>query len=364
MTKSGGYLMLAPDDLDAVLRSLKTIYAEMLWADQLVTAGRCFQVFDNHQETAWASTLRAHISLLAEDAEHWLDIKPSTASKPFSTFLTYTNAFSAASEALQSGVSKDVAVQTMDRLNTVANNCVVESRTARLQFEQWVNEATVHTRDVEDSIQESWAALGSTERKVVDLAERIVQVQDHLQTLSGVVAPDQLSSQTLDGLSTIFVNTASLVYNVAIAGLPIPYLSVAATFFTLGKLFYTIFSTNDQIQAEIEALGKYRLDLNQTQLALAQTKAVLCSLYDMRQLLASQRSSLMAIETFWSNEVRNITTVRNKFALMESISTNDPEIQQLPAAVVTWDILKNSAQSLLSNFSRGADSRTVISITI
>lgn len=72
----------------------------------------------------------------------------------------------------------------------------------------------------------------------------------------------------------------------------------------------------------------------------------------------------MAIETFWSNEVRNITTVRNKFALMESISTSDPEIQQLPAAVVTWDILKNSAQSLLSNFSRGADSRTVISITI
>ena len=275
-----------------------------------------------------------------------------------------TNAFSAASEALQSGVSKDVVMQTMDRLNTVANNCVVESRTARLQFEQWVNEATVHTRDVEDSIQESWAALGSTERKVVDLAERIVQVQDHLQTLSGVVAPDQLSSQTLDGLSTIFVNTASLVYNVAIAGLPIPYLSVAATFFTLGKLFYTIFSTNDQIQAEIEALGKYRLDLNQTQLALAQTKAVLCSLYDMRQLLASQRSSLMAIETFWSNEVRNITTVRNKFALMESISTSDPEIQQLPAAVVTWDILKNSAQSLISNFSRGADSRTVISITI
>ena len=72
----------------------------------------------------------------------------------------------------------------------------------------------------------------------------------------------------------------------------------------------------------------------------------------------------MAIETFWSNEVRNITTVRNKFALMESISINDPEIQQLPAAVVTWDILKNSAQSLLSNFSRGADIRTVISITI
>ncbi len=356
--------MLAPDDLDAILRSLKTIYVEMLWADQLVTAGRCFQVYDNDQETTWTSTLQARVSLLAEDAEHWLDAKPSVASKPFSTFLTYSNAFFATSETLQSGASRDVVVQALDRLSAAANNCVVESRTARLQFEQWVNDAMVHTSGVEDSIQEAWAVLGSTERKVVDLSERIVQVQNNLQTLSGVVAPDQLSSQTLDGLSTILVNTASLVYNVAIKGLPIPYLSVASTFFTLGKLFYTIFSTGDQIQAEIQALGRYRFDLSQTQLALAQTKAVLCSLYDMRQLLTSQRSSLMNIETFWSNEVRNITTVRNKFALMESIPPDDPEIQQLPAAEVTWDILKNRAQSLISNFSRSVDNQTVIHITI
>lgn len=39
--------MLAPDDLDAILRSIQTIYVEMLWADQLVTAGRCFRVYNN-----------------------------------------------------------------------------------------------------------------------------------------------------------------------------------------------------------------------------------------------------------------------------------------------------------------------------
>lgn len=356
--------MLAPDDLDAILRSIQTIYVEMLWADQLVTAGRCFRVYKNGQDDGWISTLQARSSLLAEDAEHWLDVKPSVASKPLSTFLTYTNAFWAASEALQSGASKDVVVQSLDRLSAAANSCVVESRTARLQFEQWINDAMVHASGVEDSIQESWAVLGSTERKVVDLSERIIQVQNDLQTLSGVIAPDQLSSQTLDGLSTVLINTASIIYRVAFEGLSIPYLSVASTFFTLGKLFYTIYSTSDQIQTEIRALSKYRLDLSRTQLALAQTKAVIQSLYDMRQLLASQRSSFMDIETFWSNEARNITTVRNKFALMRTIPADDPEIQQLPAAALTWGILKDKAQALLSAFSRGVDRQTVISITI
>lgn len=356
--------MLAPDDLDAVLQSIKTIYVEMLWADQLVTAGRCFQVYDSDQDDGWVSTLRARASLLAEDAEHWLDIKPSVASKPLSTFLTYANAFCAASGSLRNGASKDVAVQSLDRLMAAADRCLADARTARLQFEQWVNDATVHTSGVEDSIRESWDILGRTERKVVELSQRMIQVQNNLQTLSGVIASDQLSSQTLDGLSTIFINTASIIYRVAIEGLSIPYLSVASTFFTFGKLFYTIYSTSDKIQAEIQALSTYRLDLSRTQLALAQTKAVIQSLYDMRQLLASQRSSFADIETFWSNELRNITTVRNKFALMETIPANDPEIQQLPLAMMTWGTLKEKTQALISALSQGTDRQTVIFITI
>lgn len=355
--------MLAPDDLHAITGTLKSAYAEMRHADQLVTAGGGFRVYDIGEGATWVASLRTRLDLLAQDAETWLDDKPAVASLPFFGFFVYRNAFSAAADTLRGDTSKEIKVKALDRLLAAAQANISSAQKARLQFGRWVNQALTHLDDMDESIQDAWANLGSAEKKVVGLAEKIVAVQDTLATLNGVVAPDQLSSQTISDLTKVLANSASLVYSVAFAGLPIPYMSVATTFFTLGKLFYTIFSTDQKIHQQLQELEDYRLDLDEAQLALAQTKAALSSLYDLKLLLSDQHSSLTEVETFWQAEARNITTVRDRFVMAPDISPDDPELRQLPVAQAAWDTLKDSAQGLLDNLGQGVDSQTVVSIT-
>ncbi|MBD5117582.1 MAG: hypothetical protein HDT37_00400 [Clostridiales bacterium] len=356
--------MLAPDDLDAVTGTLRSVYAEMRHADRLVTTGGSFRVYDIGEKTTWVTSLRTRVALLAKDAEAWLDDKPAVASLPLSGFISYRNAFSAAAATLQGDTSKDTKVQALDRLGVAARDCMQDAQKARFQFERWTSGALTHLDDMDESIKDAWANLGRTEKKIVELSERIVAVQDGLNALTGVVAPDQLSSQTISDLAKILSNSASMVYSVAIAGLPVPYLSVLSTFFTVGKLFYTIFATDAKIHKQLKELEGCRLDLDEAQLALAQTKAALSSLYNLKQLLSGQRSSLVEIETFWQEELRNITTVRDKFVLAPYISPDDPELRQLPVAQAVWDALKGNAQGLLSNLVQGTHGKTVISITI
>ena len=355
--------MLAPDDLDAITGAMRSVYAEMRHADRLVTMGGSFRVYDVGGTAAWTPSLRTRLALLARDAETWLDDKPAVASLPFSGFCSYRNAFSAASGALRGDASQEAKVQALDRLRSAAQDNLADARKASDRFDRWVSRALTHLSDMDESIKDAWSGLGSAEKRVVELSERIVAVQGALAGLTGVVAPDQLSSQTVSDLSKILCNAASLVYSVAFAGLPVPYLSVAVTFFTLGKLFYTIFSTEETIHQQLRELESCRLELDEAQLALAQTKAVLASLYDLKLLLSGQRSSLTEVETFWQAEIRNITTVRDKFALAPCISPDDPELRQLPVAQAAWDELKDSAQGLLSNLCQGIDGKTVISIT-
>lgn len=355
--------MLAPDDLDAITSTLKSVYAEMRHADRLVTIGGGFRVYDIGEKATWVASLRTRVALLDKDAEIWLDNKPAVASLPLSGFISYRNAFSAASTILQGDASKETKVQALDRLGAAARGCEEDASQARLQFEHWVSGSLTHLDAVNESIKDAWANLGSAEKRVVALSERIVAVQDGLNALTGVVAPDRLSSQTISDLTKILSNSASLVYSVAFAGLPVPYLSVVSTFLTLGKLFYTIFTTDEKIHKQLKELETYRLDLEAAQLALAQTKAALSALYDLKLLLSGQRSSLAEIETFWQGELRNITTVRDKFASAPYISPDDPELRQLPVAQTVWDELKDSAQGLLFNLGRGTDGKTVISIT-
>lgn len=355
--------MLAPDNLDAITGTLKSVYAEMRHADQLVTMGGSFRVYDIGETATWVASLRARLKLLSRDAETWLDDKPAVASLPFSGFGGYRNAFSAATGVLQGDSSKEIKVEALDRLRTAAQDNLTDAEKSRFLFERWISQALTHLSDMDESIKDAWSDLGSAEKKVVALSEKIVAVQDGLAALQGVVAPDQLSSQSLSSLTTILTNSASLVYSVAFAGLPMPYMTVATTFFTIGKLFYTIFSTDKKIHKQLQELEGYRLELNEAQLALAQTKATLSSLYDLKLLLAGQRSSLSAVETFWQDEIRNITTVRDKFALASEISPDDPELRQIPVAQAAWEELKDSAQGLLSNLGQGIDAKTVISIT-
>lgn len=355
--------MLAPDDLDAVTGTLKSVYAQMRHADRLVTVGGGFRVYDIGEKATWEASLRTRLAMLAKDAKTWLDAKPVVASLPLFGFIRYRNAFSAASAALQGDSSKDTKIQALDRLDVAAQGCMEDARESRLQFEHWVSGSLTHLDTMNESIKDAWANLGSAEKRVVELSERIVAVQDGLNALTGVVAPDRLSSQTISDLTKILSNSASLVYSVAFAGLPVPYLSVVTTFLTLGKLFYTIFATDEKIHKQLKELETYRLDLDAAQLALAQTKAVLASLYDLKLLLSSQHSSLGELETFWQGELRNIVTVRDKFALTPYISPDDPELRQLPVAQAVWDELKDSAQGLLSNLGKGTDGKTVISIT-
>ncbi len=345
--------MLAPDDLAPVEDALKTFYAEVRAADQLAMVGGSLRFSAGFQDEPWVAMLQSRVQLLQKDAADWHTQKPVVTPLILGSFSRYQNAFAAASQALSAHVTPSEAVFILDRLWALAKDCQADAQTAQGAFQSWVGLVLTNLDGVNASLQEAWTALGASERRVVALSQQITAVQMEINQLEGVVALDSLSSAAVSSLAGVFANVASIIYKVAFSGLAMPYLTVAQAFFTLGKLFVTIFTNASAVHKKLAELERYGLDLRAAQQGLAQAKAALTSLYELKGLLLKQQASLASLEGFWQNEERNIRTVRDKFALMPAIPPDDPELSQLPIAQAVWGTLEGEADGLLNNLTQG-----------
>lgn len=355
--------MLAPNDIDPILNSLKTFYTQVRAGDQLNAIGGSLTVYSVKNEAPWIPILRQKAEQLRQDIVGWQDVKVSIIPQTLSPFIQYHNKFHSVASFLPGAESGDMAARLLDRLINEAECNLQATRHARMQFEDWIKGAMMNVEPFNESIQHAWRDLGASERKIVTLSNEIVHIQDEIECLDGVVALDSLSSGTVSGVADIMAGAASMVYDVVVSGYAIPYLSVAKMFFTTGKLFYNIFSTADKVHKKLEYLRQYSLDLTFEQQALAQTKASLAFVYDLKGLIERQRTVLTEVEEFWQQEKRNLVTVRNFFVLNRDFTPNHPEILQLPIAETVWFSLKDASQVLVSSLNQAIDYKTRINIT-
>lgn len=354
--------MLAPNDIEPIVNSLKNFYANTLMADKLSTIGKTLTIYPIENEAEWITSLRRNAANLYENGEEWQVDKLVIVPHALEPFISYNNTFTPISNYLINVEDGETAANILDRLIEETEKNIKLSRRAQTTYNNWIKSALSNIDPLNDCIKEGWRDLGASETKIVTLAEKIIQTQNNINRLNGVIALDSISSGTVSNLSSVLTSTASMIYSVAVMGYAVPYLSVGMTFFTLGKMFYDIYSSAEQIHKEIRDLTNYRLDLTYEQQALAQTKSSLVFIYEIKELIAKQRNSLSEVEAFWESENRNLHTVRNNFALDKNYSKQNPEISQLSIANSIWFSLKDTTQNIMTNFNRPIDNRVQIEI--
>lgn len=351
--------MLAPDDIEPILNLLDTFYVQVCTAEQLDTIVNSLQIYPVKKEAQWIIDLRHHMEILRKGIDGWSNVKMAGVSQTLSPFLQYYNKFRSVSSFLPQADSGEMAATLVDRLLSEAEQNMESARLARVQFDDWTKSALCNVAPLQESIQQAWHDLGASEQKIVTLSNQIVQVQNDIAGLDGVLGMDKIVS----GGQNVCIGVAKMTYGVMMGGSEIPYMTVAKVFFTLGKLFYDVFSTAKKLHQKMESLHTYSLDLTFEQQALAQTKSMLMFVYDLKSLLERQQTMLPQVEEFWRQEARNLRTVRNTFALAEDFSPQHPEILQLPIAQSVWFSLKDTAGGFVDRFHSPVDHSTRIAIT-
>lgn len=351
--------MLAPDDIDPILTLMDTFHAQVRLADQLDTVGGSLRICHIKSEAQWISGLRQNAEKLRGDIGGWQDVKTAVIPQTLSPFSKYLNKFSSVACFLPQAESGEIAATMLDRLLKEVESNKDAAHFARVQFEDWMKAALRNIAPLHESILHAWGDLGASEHKIVTLSNQIVQVQNDIAALDGVIGMDKLAT----GGQNIMTGVASITYGVMTVGGVIPYLTVAQLFFTLGKLFYDAFTTAEKLHKKIEDLHTSSLSLTFEQQALAQTKSALAFVYDLKSLIERQQTMLPQVEEFWRQEARNLKTVRSSFALTKDFSPRHPEILQLPIAQSVWNSLKDAANGFIETFDAPMDNSTEITIT-
>lgn len=356
--------MLAPDDLDPILGAVNGFHANILAADSISTILRSFTIYSAHTEADWITDLRGRMPKMANTGQLWLKSKPEISTSILPAFENYYKRFTTVAAHLPRASNGTEAAIMMDRLTRQIMANLEDVTNAKNTFTDWVNSAKAHTSYLDESITSAWRTIGSSEKKIVNLSEEIIKFQYEISQLEGTLSLASISNGTVSSAKSILTSIASIIYAVAVDGLSLPFLSVGATFFTFGKMFYDIFSSSAKIQANLKKLGSYRLDLNYEQTSLAQTKAVLMYIYDIRLMLEQQNQTLRELEAFWQSELRNVETVRHNFLISSDYNKDNSEIIQLPIAQSVWFTLGNHCESIRESFNRATNYECEIKIAL
>jgi hypothetical protein len=297
---------------------------------------------------------------MSNTGEDWKTGKFTILPDVLSPLISYYNRFKTVANFLPQAENGQEAASVLERLITQIEKNIIETTGAKNTFSRWVKDAKIHVEFLDESISKAWQAIGSAEKKIVTLSEQIVQIQNNLSSLDKVISLGSISGGSVGSAKTILSEVASMIYTVAIQGGSIPVMSIGVTYFTLGKMFYNIFSTSAKTQKELKNLKQYRLNLTFEQLSLAQTKAALMYVYDMRIMLERQSNTLRELEMFWQNELRNVKTVQQNFKSSKHYKKDNSEIVQLPIAQSVWHTVRDYTNDIHESFNRPSENKTKI----
>ena len=356
--------MLAPDDLDPVIGALNGFHANVLAADRLSGCFKSLQIHRTQWEADWVREIRQYLPELYRVGDAWQQDKITVLPQILNSVSEYDNRFRTISMFLRQAESGQEAAKLLDRLIYQISECIQSTAQARGLFADWIREAKQYLQLMDESITAAWKEIAVSEKRIIYLSEQIVKVQNTMESLDGLVSLQSISSGTLGSAKNVLSQMVSIVYRVAVEGAAVPIIGVVNSFFSLGKLFYDIFSNSAKMEAEIKQLGKYRLDLGLEQVSLAQTKSLLTFLYELKVYLEKQEQTLREMEGFWENESRAVMTVKENFIRDKNYSKDNPEIQQLGIAESVWRSLGNYANDIMDSFQDMSDSGKRIQITM
>lgn len=348
--------MLAPDDIEPIMCSLKEFYYNICSADKVAYAARTFRIYPIGKQYQWMDNLNMEMERLRKTGESWNKQRIHIISGTVSTFQRYSESISAVKPILMMTEDKQYVITILDRLIQRVHDNIKKLQGLNSEFSQHLLQTKNSINSLNDAIQAGWQQLSGSEDKILSLANKIFQAQSLITALNDAASLDSINSTTVEDCKDVCTGLGSICYAMIVDGLSIPYLSVGILAYSFGSEVYHLFHDAAEFEKELANLQEYSKQFTLEQKSLAQAKTVIRLLYAFNDMLKEQKNSMDQLIVFWNNELRNLETVRASIELNSNYNKENVEVLQFPVVEVVWQMISQSAEDLLVWFNHVEDS--------
>lgn len=293
----------------------------------------------------WLSPLRNRMEQLKLTCQDWQTASPDILVDFLSPFVSFAPLVSSVAQTAQrKGVTSVELVQLLTALQRQMAKYRAVTKSAERRFAAHIQNIALAQKDLDQSLQVGWAELAREQKAMVAIASAITRLQDRLDQLQ-----DDLTSAEISSGKSYFQTAATISYTlVTTAGAEIPFLSIAAEIYTIGKMAYDLIVTDQEIDAAIDQISKLRIAASEAAQAAAMARGVIQTITSFDKRMAALSIHLPALDQMWQTEADKVQATINALQ-----SRADPatlfDVLTLPAAAASWRELANMAQ-LCINF--------------
>lgn len=276
------------------------VMRELFYADELAYILNSLQVTSFAKfSSEWISTLSERVKLLNQAGSLWYNIRPGVVSGLFSPIIRYYAKYDSVNQLLTGAREPGAdAIKEMIRgLYEDAGRYAKEMRLQKETFADWIGDVNSHLVILEESEKAGWAALDVDEASVSELTGKLALMEKALEDAQESILPDSYK-----GGGKIAKSYGKILYKTLIGGQSISYLSVAGMFVSIGKIFYTAFSSYADVKELTEEITECKLQYSLRQQALAQTKTMIRFLQSLKLRIIKSQNHLDRLVSIWDQE--------------------------------------------------------------
>lgn len=288
----------------------------------------------------WLTPLRARMDLLKRSCQSWQSESPEILVGFLSPFVGYAPLMEAIADTMKKPNPRTSdLIGLLKAMDESLSAHRTQTKAAETQFTRHIKEITLAEKDLDQSLQVGWEALAHEEQEMLRIAKAITTLQDRVDRLQ-----DNLTSAEISSGKSYFQTSATIAYTlVTTAGEEIPYLSIVAEVYTIGKMAYDLIVTDQQIDEAIDEIVKLRVEASEAAQAAAMAKAIIQMINAFDKRVAGVSDHLPALDQMWEAEAAKVQAVINALE-----SGADPstllDLVTLGAAAASWRELATLAQ--------------------
>jgi hypothetical protein len=340
--------VLSPDVI-VVADDLAEAYSTIKKVDAFAYASMNTLIGKLSPDPDWIGPIRKELELLNIAGAQWQQKKPDIWSPILSQFTNYSTLFSGVADLTrQLGNDKDSWLELLHQLSNSLATGENASKAAEGQFTLQINNLNDIQQVFDSSLGKAWAALADEEQGMIDLATQVTALQDKVNRLE-----DDLTSAGISSGKSYIQSSVSITYTlISSAGVSIPYLTIAALLFTIGKEAYDLIVTDKEIAQTINKIVELRNKLSQEAQAAAMSKAIVQLIDNFDKSLASVNRQLPALSTMWANEKAKVDQAISAIHA-GAVPRQMIELVSMPSAAASWATLVDFIFKLNQQIAQG-----------
>ncbi|AEY67470.1 hypothetical protein [Clostridium sp. BNL1100] len=325
--------MLSPNVNDT-LDMLVEVYNDILEISSYGISCNSLVIGHVSEDPEWLIAARDRTLKLRAVMNKFIQKKPDILSNILEPFINYQTLFKAFVDGSKDINTKEQWLEFLALLCDSLSAAIQKTDAANSQFTEAYDDINNYQFLLEESINEGWEELASEEQKIVKFAEALGKLEESVQNLGvNLTASDIRSGQSY------IQSMATMAYGIIVGNMTaVPYLSFVSVIFTLGKSFYDVINTSDEIQNQLGEIVNLQNSISETAQAAAITKSVIQVLDNMVKSFLKISKSLPKLSLMWNGE---LTKVKNAIDAVHSGS--DPkllfDLQTIGISEASWETI-------------------------